>query len=270
MNKRTLARQRLDGSGWAHPYGHGPFSPVVYADGGDGAESGSGSAGGDSSFEAAVAASTGQEGQQAAQPSGQQAGQSRQPTDPWAGFQWDGQVDSLPDPIAKVIREAREEAGKARVVAKRNAADEARQELLASISKAIGLDEGEQPPTPEQLTEQLRQTTGELTSAQEQAASAAIELHIFKTAQRLGANADALLDSRAFCDTIDSLDPSDPEAFNKAVEKAINEALGRNPNLRAQAAGRSGADLNGGSGEIGSRKRGEGGLAGAIRGHYQT
>ncbi|MBL1100139.1 hypothetical protein [Streptomyces coffeae] len=269
MHKRTLARQRLDGSAWAHPYGHGSFSPVVYADGGDGGESGSGSAGGDSSLEAAVAASTGQEGQQPAQPSGQQAGQS-QPKDPWADFQWDGKVDSLPDPVAKVIREAREEAGKARVVAKRNAADEARQELLASISKAIGLDEGEQPPTPDQLTEQLRQTTGELTAAQEQAASAAIELHIFKTAQRLGANADTLLDSRAFCDAIDSLDTSDPEAFNRAVEKTINEALGRNPNLRAQPAGRSGADLNGRSGENGARKRGEGGLASAIRDHYQT
>ncbi|MER5213696.1 hypothetical protein ABT063_24770 [Streptomyces sp. NPDC002838] len=42
MRKKTLPR--LAGGGWAHPYGHTPFSPVLYADGsgGDGAGSGSG------------------------------------------------------------------------------------------------------------------------------------------------------------------------------------------------------------------------------------
>ncbi|MFD5903593.1 hypothetical protein ACFWHG_19135 [Streptomyces microflavus] len=37
--KNTL---RAAGGGWAHPYGHGPFSPFLYADGGDGGGSGSG------------------------------------------------------------------------------------------------------------------------------------------------------------------------------------------------------------------------------------
>ncbi|AGK78629.1 hypothetical protein SFUL_3711 [Streptomyces microflavus DSM 40593] len=42
--KNTL---RAAGGGWAHPYGHGPFSPFLYADGGDGGGSGSGGDGGD-------------------------------------------------------------------------------------------------------------------------------------------------------------------------------------------------------------------------------
>ncbi|MFD4273815.1 hypothetical protein R2B67_26235 [Streptomyces cyaneofuscatus] len=42
--KNTL---RATGGGWAHPYGHGPFSPFLYADGGDGGGSGSGGDGGD-------------------------------------------------------------------------------------------------------------------------------------------------------------------------------------------------------------------------------
>ncbi|WP_435239564.1 hypothetical protein [Streptomyces sp. YPW6] len=42
--KKTLT---TTGGGWAHPYGHGPFSPFLYADGGDGGGSGSGGNGGD-------------------------------------------------------------------------------------------------------------------------------------------------------------------------------------------------------------------------------
>ncbi|MGW3572070.1 hypothetical protein ACWDSL_50855, partial [Streptomyces sp. NPDC000941] len=95
MHKHTLAQHCLDGSGWAHPYGHTPFSPVVYADGGDGDGSGSDSTVGDSALATAVSASTGQEGQQAAQPASQPPAQ---PKDPWADFQWDGKVDSLPAP----------------------------------------------------------------------------------------------------------------------------------------------------------------------------
>lgn len=269
MHKRTLARTRLDGAGWAHPYTTGPFSPYWYADGGDGDGSGSGSAGGDPSLGAADAARTSQEGQQPAQTAGKQPTPAEQPKDPWAAFQWDGKVDSLPADVAKVIREAREEAGKARTVAKQNAADEARQELLASISKAVGLDGGEKPPTPEELTQQLMQSHNERTAAQEQAASAAIELHVYKAANRLGANADALLDSRAFCDEIDNLDPSDPKAFNTAVEKAINEALGRDPRLRAQGAGQSGPDLSGGTGEGAARQRPTS-LSAAVRGAFNT
>ncbi|MEU9606160.1 hypothetical protein [Streptomyces sp. NPDC048057] len=41
MTRRTPARHRRDGAGWAHPYARAPFSPIFYADGGDGDGSGS-------------------------------------------------------------------------------------------------------------------------------------------------------------------------------------------------------------------------------------
>lgn len=269
MNQHTLARARLNGAGWAHPYGHLPFSPVLYADGGDG----SGSAGDGAAAPAAPAEASQGSQQQPLQQAVQQALQPAAPAasaNPWDGFQWDGNVDSLPGPVAKIIREAREEAGKSRTVAKQNAATEAREELLATISKAVGMDTGDTPPTPEQLTQQLMESHVELSSAQERAASAAIELHVYKAAHRLGANADALLDSRAFCDAIDSIDAAaDPAAFNSAVEKAINAALGQNPNLRAQISAASGGDLSGGTGEGAARQRPTS-LSAAVRGAFGT
>lgn len=229
MHRTTLARTRLDGAGWAHPYPTGRFDPFLYADGGNPVEPGQQPTGG--------------------APTPVPQAPETPAASPWDGFQWDGKVDSLPDPVARVIREAREEAGKSRTVAKQNAAEEARRELLASISKAVGLDSGEKPPTPEELTQQLTQSQTERTVAQEDAAAARIELHVYKAAARLGANADALLDSRAFCDTIDALDPSaGPDAFNAAVQQAIETALHNNPSLRAYSAGRSGGDFGGSGG----------------------
>ncbi|HET6356089.1 hypothetical protein [Streptomyces sp.] len=227
MNKSTLARTHLDGTGWAHPYGHGPFDPYLYADGGDGGAS------------ASTSPTPG--GEPVAVP--ETGGQPAAP----AGAVTSGQdIASLPDWAQKVITEARAEAGKARTVAKQNAATEARQQLAQELAPILGLG-GDKPPTPEELTAQLRESQGQITSAQEQAAAAAIELHVYKTAARLGADADALLDSRAFCDSIDALDPDQqPEQFNAAVQQAIEAALHRNPSLRARSAGRSGGDMGGG------------------------
>ncbi|MFD8027821.1 hypothetical protein ACFV3F_03525 [Streptomyces sp. NPDC059717] len=244
MQKRTLARHRLDGTGWAHPYGHGPLSPVLYADGGDGG------GGGDSGSDGTGGIGDGGTG--GAGTGGQPAGGVGGSATPWEGFQWDGKVDSLPADVAKVIRDAREEAGKARTVAKQNAADEARRDLLATISKAVGLDGGDKPPTAEELTQQLATSKGRLTTAQEDALSARIELSVWQTAHRLGANADALLDSRAFVDSIDGLqvDPTDRAAFTAAVQAKVNEAMQANPALRAsKGPGRSGGDLGGGTGD---------------------
>ena len=165
----------------------------------------------------------------------------------------DGDESALPPWAQKALRDARAEAGKSRTQAKANAANEARQQLAQDIGKALGLfdDDADEPPTPEQLTEQLRESRGQLTSAQEQAVAAAIELSVYRTAAGLGANADRLLDSRAFCDEIDSIDvdPADREAFATAVKERITAALDRDPSLRAQSAGRSGGDMSAGTGD---------------------
>ncbi|MGH3878056.1 MAG: hypothetical protein ACRDSK_13585 [Actinophytocola sp.] len=100
------------------------------------------------------------------------------------------------------------------------------QGTLDAISKALGLKDD--APDPTKLTEQL-------TASQAEAAAAAIELQVYRTAQRLGANADRLLDSRSFVEEIDNLDvdPNESKAFTAAVEQQIKAAMERDSSLQA-------------------------------------
>ena len=87
---------------------------------------------------------------------------------------------------------------------------------------------------------------------------------MFRLAAKQGADADALLDSRSFLAKLKDIDPTDA----KAVTKAITEAVADNPKLKTVlAAGASGANFSGGSGE--SAKK-ETTLAGAVANHYRT
>lgn len=148
--------------------------------------------------------------------------------------------------LTKELADARAEAGKARVNAKETAAKEAREALLKQLSGGA-----ETPLTPEELQQKLAAAEQTGTSATQAAAAAAIELTVYKAAQRLGANADLLLDSRSFCDQVDALDGSDPAAFATALEAVVKSQLTANPALRARTAGRSGADTSGGAGGSG-------------------
>jgi hypothetical protein len=154
------------------------------------------------------------------------------------------------DPAAEVARltkeleAARAEAAKTRVTAKENAAKEAREALLKQLS-----GDAPEPLTPEQLQQQLADARTAGTTAQQQAAATTRELAVLRTAQRLGANGDALLDSRSFMEGVAGLDTADPAALTAAVTERVNAALAANPALRAgPTAGRSGGDLGGGSG----------------------
>ncbi|MFB6846212.1 hypothetical protein ACFCXS_15305 [Streptomyces sp. NPDC056373] len=171
-------------------------------------------------------------GQQAPQQNGQQAGQQG------------GEGD---DPAARIARleaelaDARKEAGKSRTTAKQRAAEEARTELAQQIGRALGLVEDDTPPDPDQLAQQLA-------AEQAKAKATAVELAVFRTAPAAGADADALLDSRQFADSVANLDPSDAEGIKAAIKAAVNA----NPRLAAQqqapGATRSGAEFTGGGG----------------------
>lgn len=139
------------------------------------------------------------------------------------------------------IERLRAENAKDRTNAKATAADAATKALTESIGKALGLiKDGDQAPTAEQLTEQLATATSS-------AAEAARELAVFKAAASVpGADPTVLLDSRAFLTAVKDIDPTDAASFKAAVEKALTD----NPRLKAsQAAGKSGGDLTGGTGE---------------------
>lgn len=130
---------------------------------------------------------------------------------------------------------ARAEAGKSRVTAKQRAADEARTQLAQDIGRALGIIPDGQEADPAQLTAQL-------TASQAQARQTAVELSVYRHAAEAGGDADALLDSRTFADSLDGVDPNDADAIRGAIEAAV----GANPKLATAPAGppRGGAEFS--------------------------
>ncbi|MFZ3471459.1 hypothetical protein ACODT4_20740 [Streptomyces sp. 2.9] len=119
---------------------------------------------------------------------------------------------------------ARSEAGKTRVTAKQQAADNARAELTAQLLGILDPSKAGQQATPEELTQQL-------TTAQAQARQTAVELAVYRTATAAEANPDALLDSRTFADSLANIDPTDTAAVTAAIKAAVqaNPRLGTKP-----------------------------------------
>ncbi|MYU21201.1 hypothetical protein [Streptomyces sp. SID8352] len=238
MQKRTLPR--LAGAGWAHPYPKGPFDPWLYADGGDGDDSGSGSddSGDDTGADGAGDDDAGGTGDDTG---ADDEGKGEKPK-PRAPAKKDGE-----DPAATIARLQKElktangEAAKARTTAKKAAADEARTEIVQELGKALGLikDDKDTPPDPAALTAQIEKATAAHRET-------AVELAIYRSAGKHGADPDALTDSRAFLSSIRDLDPSD-EGFAKAVSAAIKTAVADNPKLKTQgqAPARTSSDFSG-------------------------
>ncbi|MFF7295316.1 hypothetical protein [Streptomyces sp. NPDC008265] len=119
---------------------------------------------------------------------------------------------------------ARAEAGKGRVNAKQQAAADARQALTAQLLGILDPSRAGQQATPEELAEQL-------TTSRAEARQTAVQLAVYRTAAAAGADPDALLDSRAFADSLADVDPAD----TAAVTAAITAAITANPRLAAGA-----------------------------------
>ncbi len=213
MRRSTLTR-----TGWAHPYGHAPFSPFLYADGGDGGGSGSTGDGGTDS------------GATDTEPSGggtEQDGTGEKPKPgPAKGAAGGDQAAEIAR-LTKELADTRKEVGKARTTAKETAAKEAEAALVQRLGKALGLvqDETDTPPDPAELTRQIEKAT----SAHR---DATVELAVWKGAAAHGADPGALTDSRAFMAALGELDPAAAD-FDKQVGEAIKTAVTANPKLAA-------------------------------------
>ncbi len=130
--------------------------------------------------------------------------------------EWDGKVESLPAGVQQMIADLRKENGNARTNAKQQAADEARQQLVTELGKALGLvKDGDEAPDPEQLTQQL-------TASQQAARDAAVQLAVYRAAAAHQADPEALLDSRRFIESLADIDPADGQAVNDAVKAAVD------------------------------------------------
>lgn len=255
MNQRTLPRRRPAAAGWAHPYGHGPFSPYLYADGGDSDGSGSGSddAAGSPGPDASAGAST-------APPAAQASAAG-----PAAGDDLSATVKRL----EKDLADARKEAAKERTAAKQQAADAAVADLTAKLGKALGLVKDDAPADPKALADAIALKEAALTEREAALRAKDVELAVWARADKQSAKAAALLDSRAFLRAIADLDPSE-KGFATALDDAIKAAVKNNPGFAAApAATASGADLSGGPGEGSARQRPTS-LHAAVRGTFGT
>ncbi|MBK3631569.1 hypothetical protein JHN52_01055 [Streptomyces sp. MBT97] len=265
MQKRTLPRRLMAaGSGWAHPYATGPFSPFLYADGGDGDGSGSGS--GDAGGDGGTGDGSGDGGD--AGDGGQGAGGDSGKGDQGKDGKADPDLAATVKRLEKELADARRDAGKARTDAKKQAANDAVAALTQQLGKALGFVKDDTPPDPKALAEAIAQKDTTIGEKDATIRAKDVELAVWTRADKLKARAGALLDSRAFVAKIAELDPAD-KGFTTALDKAIKDAVDENKAFAVTPpAGRSGGDLSGGTRE-GSAKRG-GSLSGAIANHYGT
>lgn len=132
------------------------------------------------------------------------------------------------------VQKARQEAAAARTAARDKAKADARDELLTEL----GLKKNDEPADPKQLAADLQATRTTATEAQR-------ELALYRNAPK-DVDVQALLDSRAFQQTVSSIDPTD----TAALVAAITSASQSNPRFRTvQASASSGVDLAGGNQE---------------------
>jgi hypothetical protein len=133
------------------------------------------------------------------------------------------------------------EALRAEVADWRTKFEGAQQGIVDKIAAALGITNGDETPTVEQVTDQL-------TAAQKDARERAVDLALYRAAGPAGADPDALLDSTAFRTRVAGLDPA-ADGFAEKVTTAITAAVKDNPRLAAgpAAAPRSGGQITGGS-----------------------
>lgn len=152
-------------------------------------------------------------------------------------------VDALPDWAQKLVRDARKEAGDHRAKAL-TAADEATKNLTSQLAKALGLAKDDEPLDPAKLTEQL--------SAKDQAIrDLKVERALDKAARKVGADEDLLDAVLTRKGALAGLDPS-ADDFTQQLDALVKAEVDANPKLKAaRAAGASGVELSGGTGEQG-------------------
>lgn len=175
-------------------------------------------------------------------------------------------VASLPLNVQNLIAKARQEAAANRQG--KTSSDQratAAEQRLTEVYAALGLngDGTAAQASPEEVAAQLQQRAAEADERAQAAEDARwgseVKLQIHRLAGKCGADADALLDSNAFVDSLDEIADDDPSAagFSEKLTKKITAAVAANPNLRAQRGGpaRMGADITGSGGGNTGRPR---------------
>ncbi|GGR80913.1 hypothetical protein GCM10010252_19280 [Streptomyces aureoverticillatus] len=210
MNTRHLARHRRAdyAAGWAHPYALSPWSPIVYADGGQGGDGGTGSGEGGTG---AQGGDPGKGDTSEQHPPGTPAAPPAAPPQQPA----EGDLSALPEWAQKLIKDAPQQQPQPTPAAPEQAA------------------EGDLSRLPKWAQQQL-------TAAQEQARTAAVHAAVLRVAPTAGANAAALLDSQSAMTALAAVDTNDQAAVTEAIKAAVQAQ----PHLAAALGpARGGADF---------------------------
>jgi hypothetical protein len=141
-------------------------------------------------------------------------------------------TDELPPWAQRELKKLRDEAAGNRVKAKEVADSLAQfkaeqEQQRQAFAKALGLAPDE-PPTVEQLTQQLAASKAQQDAEAARARQAAVELAVFRAAAAQQVDGNALLDSRAFVSALEGLDPT-AQDFQQQVTNAILTAAQQNP-----------------------------------------
>lgn len=142
-------------------------------------------------------------------------------------------VDDLPEWARKSITKANKEAASYRDAAKqaKAEAEQAQQDLVQNIGKALGLVKGDEAPTVESLTETLQQRDTALTTSTTTNATLRAENAVLRFAGKHGADADALLDSRDFEKKLAGIDPA-ADDYASQVEALVKSQVETNHRYR--------------------------------------
>jgi hypothetical protein len=149
-------------------------------------------------------------------------------------------VTDLPPWAQKQLRDIRAEAARYRTSAKGmeeklTKYEQTHKQQMDGIAKALGLAPDE--ATPEQIMAERDAERANAEAERRRARQAAVELATYRAAATLGADGNALLDSRSFVRAIEGLDPSGDD-FAQRVKDAITEALEAHPEWKAAPSAR--------------------------------
>lgn len=182
-------------------------------------------------------------------PTETQQPQNNQPAQPEPGAQpakpAKTDLSTLPEDVRKLIEDTRAEAAKHRTEGQTaKQAAEAEKQRVAAVLKALGInpDGTNAPKDPAALAAAVEE-------AQAAAWSTAVENQVLRMK---GVDADRLLDSRAFIDTLDEFVDDDPNSstFKTKLAAHVKAYVEKHPSFKATPAGpaRSGGDHPGGGG----------------------
>lgn len=135
----------------------------------------------------------------------------------------------------------------------------AQERQLSAFKKALGLEDDDTPPDPKVLAEQLAAQKAETDRRAAEHRESEVMLAVYRAAGKYDADAEALLDSRAFQLAVKDLDPSTAD-FADRIGEAITKAVENNPRYKVTPAApaakpkpeptvsKSGAPMNGAPG----------------------